>query len=309
MRVLFWGTPRFSIPSLDKLCSSDDHEVVAVISQPDKPQGRGRKTFPTPVRARCLELGLTLFQPLKTRDESFLESIRALQPDISVIVAYGKILHSEVLNLPRSGSVCLHPSLLPLYRGAAPIQRAIMDGCSETGVTLFQMDEGMDTGPIILSVHVPVDEQETLDSLSDTLAGVCSEVLLEGLSLLSSGEAEPEPQRGVATLAPKVSKEEARIRWDQDASTIARRIRALCSKPGAYTIFNGGTLKIYRAVPVTELHSAVPGTVVDTPPDSIVVSTGQGWLALTELQLEGKKRMDAASFQRGKRIEVGTRLG
>jgi len=309
MRILFWGTPGFSIPSLDMLCTLDEHEVVAVVSQPDKPRGRGRRTVETPVKKRCLELGLQILQPVKTRDESFLESVEALEPDISAIVAYGKILHREILDLPPSGSVCLHPSLLPLYRGAAPIQRTIMDGCTETGVTLFQIDEGMDTGPILLVRHVPMDEQDTLDSLSARLSEVCAEILVEGLSLISSGEAKPQPQRGNATLAPKVSKEEARIQWEHDAPAIARRVRALCSKPGASTIFDGRTLKIYRAAPVTEEYSAEPGTVVRTPSDSIVVATGRGWLALTELQLEGKNRMSASSFQRGKRMEVGTGLG
>jgi methionyl-tRNA formyltransferase len=309
MRVLFWGTPLFSIPSLDILHESDEHEVISVVSQPDKPRGRGQKTSASPVKERSLEFSIPVIQPGSTKDESFLEHIRSLEPDINAVVAYGKILHKQALEIPGFGSVCLHPSLLPEYRGAAPIQRAIMDGITETGVTIFQMDEGMDTGPVILQRSVSMGDEDNLDTLSYKLSIVCAEVLLEGLSLMSRGEAIIIPQSDGATLARKVSKEEAKINWGDAAQAIERLIRALSSKPGAYTTVGGQTLKIYRAAALPEEHTAESGTVVKVLSDAIVVATGRGWLSLSELQLEGKKRMDAASFLRGKRMEIGTQLG
>lgn len=325
MRVLFWGTPLFSIPSLEALHGSPDHTIVAVVCQPDKPRGRGMRTSPTPMKERALSFSLPVLQPKSTKEETFLEAIRSLAPDVSCVVAYGRILSREALGVPRLGSVCIHPSLLPRFRGAAPIQRAILEGAAETGVTLFQMDEGMDTGPLICQRSVPIEEGDTLDSLEGKLSLVSAEILLEGLSLISSGKAAPVPQAGEATLAPKLAKDEAWIDWSEDAASIERKIRAMNSRPGAATRLAGKVLKVYRARILGELAPDrgprievrgrpgqapdLPGTVVDILPDAILVATGKGTIALTEVQLEGKRRMDASSFLRGKRLEVGTKLG
>jgi methionyl-tRNA formyltransferase len=309
MRVLFWGTPLFAIPSLDALHSSPDHTIVAVVSQPDKPSGRGMKTSASPVKQRAVALSLPILQPKSTKDELFLEMIRSLAPDLSVVAAYGKILHRNALEVPRAGSVCLHPSLLPRYRGAAPIPRAIMDGATETGVTLFQMDEGLDTGPLILQRPLPIRGDDTLDSLEEKLSLVSAKFLMEGLTLISRGEAKLVPQEGEATFAPKLAKEEAWIDWSEEALPIERKIRAMDSRPGATTLLHGKVLKVYRARLLTEDAAAAPGTVVRLLPDAIVVAAGSGAIALTEIQLEGKKRMDASSFLRGKKLEVGTQLG
>lgn len=309
MRVLFWGTPLFSIPSLDGLHGSTEHELISVVTQPDKPRGRGMRTSPSPVKERAIEISVGVLQPASTKDEDFIARVKSLEPDISVVVAYGKILHREILDVPHHGSVCIHPSFLPKYRGAAPIQRAIMDGAKTTGVTLFQMDEGMDTGPIILRKSVSISDDDTLDSLSEKLSLESRDLLLEGLSLISKGEAKAVPQEEEASVAPRISKEEALIDWGSEAQMIERRIRAFNSKPGAYTIIGGKTLKIYRAGLAPEEHDAEPGTVVRVLDDRVVVATGSGWLALFELQLEGKKRMDVASYLRGRKIEVGTKLG
>jgi len=308
MRVLFWGTPRFSIPSLDRLHNSDEHLVISVITQPDKPRGRGRNTSPSPAKVRSLDLSLPVLQPVSTKNESFVEQIHSLEPDVSVVVAYGRLLHRQILDIPKHGSLCLHPSLLPLYRGAAPIQRALMDGVKETGVSLFLMDEGMDTGPVLLERTLPVDSSDTLDTLSARLSLECADVLLDGLELVAGGEAEFQAQVGSATIARKVSQEDARIDWDADAQSIERLTRALDSKPGAYTSLGGRMLKIYRARLMSGEYSALPGTVVEILPDAIVIATGSSLLAIEELQVQGRKRMDAASFLRGNRIELGTRF-
>ncbi len=309
MRVLFWGTPPFAIPALNRLHEHDDHIVVVVVTQPDKPRGRGRKPLPTVVKKRAERLSLPVLQPTTTRDESFVEEIRALAPDVSVVAAYGKILHPEALEIPRHGSYCLHPSLLPKYRGAAPIQRSLMDGVRETGVTLFRMDEGMDTGPLLLQKPARIEDNETLDSLTERLALESADLLIEGLDLLESGEAELTPQPPGATVAPKITKDEARIDWTGDAEEIERKIRALCSKPGASTLLDGRVLKIYGARVLSAGDDADPGTVVRAETGQLVVAAGRDRLSLTELQLEGKKRMDVESFLRGKKIPVGTRLG
>lgn len=304
MRLVFFGSSDFSVPILRAL--KDRHQVLAVVTQPDRPKGRGLKVQPTPVKAAAEEMDLRVLDPERL-DGSVLRAIQDLEPEAFVVCAYGKILPRDFLRIPPLGAVNCHPSLLPRYRGAAPIQRALMKGEEETGVTTFLMDEGVDSGPILLQRRVTIGPDETATELSRRLSLLGAELVLETLEGLEAGIITPIPQdHSRACYAPKVEKAEALISWERPAKAIKDLIRALEMGPGAHTFFRGKVLKVYRA----ELGEGKgePGMIIGLG-EGIEVACGDGSLWLKELQLEGKRRMGASEFLRGQRIILGERLG
>jgi methionyl-tRNA formyltransferase len=308
LRLIFFGTPEFAVPSLRALLGESD-PVVAVVCQPDKPAGRGQHVSAPPVKQVALEAGVAVFQPEKLRAPDFAEILRRLAPDLIIVAAYGKILPKSLLELPRHGCINVHASLLPRYRGAAPIQWAIVRGEVRTGVTIMQMNERMDAGDILLQRETTIGADETYGELQARLAQLGAEALREALTQLHVGELPRQPQReSDATLAPMIKKQDGRIDWTQPAAHIARVVRAFNPWPSAFTYLEGKLLKVHRAHPIDTAAAAPPAAVTATG-DGIAVATGQGTLLLDELQLEGRKRLPAADFARGGAIKVGTALG
>lgn len=308
LRLIFFGTPEFAVPSLRALLGESD-PVVAVVCQPDKPAGRGQHVSAPPVKQVALEAGVAVFQPEKLRAPDFAEILRPLAPDLIIVAAYGKILPKSLLELPRHGCINVHASLLPRYRGAAPIQWAIVRGEVRTGVTIMQMNERMDAGDILLQRETTIGADETYGELQARLAQLGAEALREALTQLHVGELPRQPQReSDATLAPMIKKQDGRIDWTQPAAHIARVVRAFNPWPSAFTYLDGKLLKVHRAHPIDTAAAAPPAAVTATG-DGIAVATGQGTLLLDELQLEGRKRLPAADFARGGAIKVGTALG
>jgi methionyl-tRNA formyltransferase len=303
MRVVFAGTPDFSVPILQALQDSS-HQVVGVYTQPDRPAGRGRKLKPGPVKALALEHGLPVFQPTSLKDPAAQRQLAALQPDLMVVVAYGLLLPQAVLDIPVRGCVNLHASLLPRWRGAAPIQRAILAGDSETGVCLMQMEAGLDSGPVLAAVHTPIDATETAGSLHDRLSQLAADLLAAHLDDLAEGRLRPHPQDDAqVTYAHKLDKREAAIDWQQDANSLERQVRAFNPWPVAQAQYQGQCLRIWRAVALDNGEAAVPGSVVGSSRHGIDVACGHGRLRLLEIQLPGGKRLDAADFLNARRVE------
>lgn len=308
MRVVFMGTPDFSVGTLEALIASG-HEVAAVVTQPDKPKGRGKSLQPTPVKEVALRENIPVLQPKKVRDPAFIEVLADLHPDVIVVVAFGQIIPQAILDLPRYGCVNVHASLLPKYRGAAPIQWAVIDGEKESGVTTMQMDAGLDTGDMLLRTVVPLSEEETGGSLFDKLAAAGAKLLLLTLEGLEAGTIVPEKQGETTTeYARMLTKDMGEIRWADEALRIERLVRGLSPWPSAYTHLNGKTLKIWKTAVVTEAGSGMPGEILPARGGRLFVCCGTGVLEILELQLEGKKRMDTAAFLRGCPIEKGTIL-
>jgi methionyl-tRNA formyltransferase len=305
------GTPDFAVLSLDALLSSK-HEIVAVVTQPDRPKGRHLHLQPSPVKVFAQEKNLPILQPSNLNDEIFKASISSLNPKAIIVVAYGKIIPKWILSLPPYGCINVHASLLPKYRGAAPIQRAIMDGCSEAGITTMLLDEGMDTGDILLQSKVQIESAETSGDLAKKLSKEGAKLLLETLNGLAERRITPRKQEeNKASYAPKIEKEEALIDWSRPALKLRNLIRALNPAPGAYTYFKGERLKVWEAKISEETDSSEssPGTVVGFESNGIIVATGTQPLVLTMLQPENKKRMTASEFLRGHKIEIGEKLG
>jgi methionyl-tRNA formyltransferase len=306
MRIVFMGTPQFALPSLKKLLASK-HEILAVVTRPDRPKGRGLHTAPPAVKIFAEKRGLPVFQPEKLRDESFHRKLAELKADLFAVVAF-RILPREVYTMPPKGTIDLHPSLLPKYRGAAPINWAIINGERKTGVTVFFIGEKVDAGDTILQRSVPIGAQETAGELGERLAEIGAEVLLEAVENIANDrisranhpEEEPSP-------APKLSREDGRIDWTKTATEVNNLIRGLNPKPGAFTTFGEQIIKIHRAVVVDEsAPQARPGQVVRTDPrEGIFVNSGEGLLHLQVVQLEGKKRMGSAEFLRGFHLQEG----
>jgi len=310
LKIVFMGTPEFAVPSLRTLL---DHnlQVAAVVTAVDKPSGRGLQVHPSPVKQLALERHLPVLQPNDLGAAAFVEALRQLAADVFVVVAF-RILPAEVFRLPPKGTINLHASLLPRYRGAAPIQWAIINGESETGVTTFLIDEKVDTGNLLLQKPTPIGEHETAGELHDRLAELGAELLLETLAGMAGGHLKPQPQVGEPTRAPKITREIAAINWHQSAVDICNRIRGLNPIPGAFTYWQGKLLKIFRAHPVdVDLAAAEPGTVCRLEPHSgeLIVATGKGFLAIDEIQLQGKRRMTVADFLRGHHVLQSERLG
>ena len=307
MRIIFMGPPDFAVPALRAL-AEHGHEIAAVVTQPDKPKGRGgRMQFP-PVKEAALELGIPVYQPAKIKAPEVIAQLRALQPDVIVVAAFGQILPKAVLDLPPYGCINLHASLLPKYRGAAPIQWAILDGETETGITTMQMDEGLDTGDMLETVTVPIAPDETGGSLHDKLAALGGPLILSTLDKAEAGTLKPVKQDGSRSCyAGMLDKKLGELDFSKPAVVLERLVRGLNPWPSAYTNFHGKILKIWQAE-VTDAYSGEPGEIVAVTKDRIVVAAGEQCLAIKELQLEGKKRMDTAAFLRGVTVEKGERL-
>jgi len=296
MRIVFIGTGEIGVPTLQALLNSE-HEVVAIITQPDKPVGREQRIEPPPIKKAIAKTRIPILQPAKIKDPKTIEEIRGLTPDVIVVVAYGQILPRDVLEIPRLACLNLHASLLPRWRGAAPIQAAIVAGDCETGITVMYMDEGLDTGDILLQRGVEIMPDDTGGSLHDRLAQIAPESVLESLRLLAVGNALRVPQdNGRATYAPKLKREHGQIDWSESAEAIERKIRAYNPWPGAFMRVDRQNLKIFSAS-VVDL-TGQPGEVLRNDKD-LIVATGKGALSLAEVQLEGKRRMSAAEFLRG----------
>ena len=312
MRVVFMGTPDFSVGTLRELVKAG-HEVVGVVSQPDKPKGRGKSLMPTPVKEAALELGLPVYQPKKVREPEFIEILRKLEPEVIVVVAFGQIIPQEILDLPPYGCINVHASLLPKYRGAAPIQWAVIDGEPQSGVTIMKMDAGLDTGDMITKVVVPIAEEETGGSLFDKLSAAGARLLVDTLPSLTNGTAvyEKQPEESPTPYAAMIQKQMGNIDWNRPAVEIERLVRGLNPWPSAYTKLKGKTLKIWKAQVIEESENdaaLAPGTVIQADTHGLYVKTGQDILNITELQLEGKKRMDTPAFLRGYTVETGSVL-
>jgi methionyl-tRNA formyltransferase len=313
MRILFWGTPEFAIPSLRALLG-EGHEVVGVVTQPDRPAGRGRAVQPPPVKRVAEAERLPVLQPEKARGPEFVRQIAALEPELSVVVAYGQILKREVLEVPPLGSINVHASLLPELRGAAPINWAIIRGHERTGVTIMRMVEQMDAGPILFQVSEPIGPDETASDLAARLSEVGAAALVEALVLLEAGELTPvEQDHSAATYAPRITRADARLDWTLDAVEVARWMRGLDESPGAWTTFGDLELKVYRPLPVPEhAHDAAPGTVLEAraydPAQSLLVACGRGAVWVREVKPAGRRRMTAAEWLRGRAVAPGDRL-
>ncbi|HIR05258.1 MAG TPA: methionyl-tRNA formyltransferase [Candidatus Copromonas faecavium] len=308
MRIVFMGTPDFAVPTLEALIGAG-HELAAVVTQPDKPKGRGKAVLMTPVKERALECGIPVYQPKRVREPEFLDVLRKLNPDVIVVVAFGQILPREILTLPPFGCVNVHASLLPKYRGAAPIQWAVIDGETVSGVTTMQMNEGLDTGDILEQEEISLDPEETGGSLFEKLASLGGKMILSTLKGLEDGSIIPRAQGEMTTpYAKMLTKAMGEIDWSMDAASIERLVRGLNPWPSAYTYVNGKTLKIWKARVEAGEAGNEPGQVRVTK-DRLLVETGNGVLSILELQLEGKKRMEAAAFLRGFSIETGRKFG
>ncbi len=306
MRIVFMGTPDFSVPVLDALREAG-HEIAGVVTQPDKPKGRGKAVAMTPVKEKALEHGLSVYQPLKVRTPEFVQVLRELKPDVMVVVAFGQILTKEVLDIPPLGCVNVHASLLPKYRGAAPIQWAVIDGEKETGVTTMMMDEGIDTGDMLEKEIVPIEDEETGDSLHDKLMAAGARLIVSTLKKIQDGTIERTPQTDEETCyARMLKKDMGDVDWSLDAHAIERLVRGLNSWPGTYTKWNGKTVKIWKAKAVDREYEGALGEAVYVDKETILVKTGKGCLSLLELQPEGKKRMAADAFLRGYPVDLHT---
>ena len=305
------GTPDFAVPCLKAIVDAG-YEVCGVVSQPDRPKGRGKKLAPSPVKAAALAMGLEVVTVERVKDPAFLVQLQAWNPDVAVVVAFGQILPEAVLKAPRFGCINVHASLLPAYRGAAPIHRVLLNGESRSGVTTMQMDKGMDTGDILLQKEVVLDEKETGGSLFDRLMETGAELIVEVLPKIEAGELTPVVQKEeLATYAGKITKDMGNIDFAKSAVTIERLIRGLNPWPSAFTHYKGKILKIWEADVVSECANAenpVPGTVIAMDKESFTLATGEGALRIRSLQPEGKKRMSCAEFMRGYEVKVGEAL-
>ena len=308
MRVIFMGTPDFSVGTLEALVQAG-HKVVLAVTQPDKPKGRGGKMQYTPVKEKALEYDIPVFQPVKVREKSCVEKLDSYKADVMVVVAFGQILPKEILELTPYGCINVHASLLPKYRGAAPIQWSIIDGETVTGVTTMQMDEGLDTGDMLLKTEVPLELDETGGSLHDKLSAAGAKLCVETLKALEEKTVTPEKQGETPTkYARMLDKELGKIDWTKDAASIERLVRGLNPWPSAYTSWEGKTMKIWSAEVVDRESKAPCGTVAEVTKTDFSVQTGKGLLKVTELQIPGKKRMAADAFLRGYKMETGTLL-
>lgn len=324
MKIVFMGTPDFAVPALKALAESAKHEVSLVVTQPDRPRGRSGKPAPSDVKLCAEQYGIPVFQPEKVREEAAMERLRRENADIFVVAAFGQLLPKTILEMPRFGCINIHGSLLPAYRGAAPVQWAVLDGQKEAGDTIMQMNEGLDTGDILMQESIPLSADETAGSLYDKLSSMGGPLLLKALDAIEAGTVTPVPQEDSGThYAKMLRKEMGNIDWTKSAEEIGRLVRGLNPWPSAYTHWNGKMLKIWMAEPVTQeelsalgcdekngmdLKEAQPGTVMIVTKDTLMVQTGDGLLALTELQMEGKKRMPVQAFLMGCRMQTGEKL-
>ena len=310
MRIVFMGTPDFAVGSLQALCESGKHEILAVVTQPDRPKGRGNKLLQTPVKEYALAQGLTVYQPQKVKTPEFVELLHELQPDLIVVAAFGQFLSKEILELPKYGCINVHASLLPKYRGAAPIQYAIIKGEKESGVTIMQMDIGMDTGAMLDKVVVPIAENTTMGELHDALREQGAALLLQVIDKIAAGTAVAEPQDNEqATYATLLDRSMEHIDWSKTAQEVHNLIRGFNPAPSTFTkLPNGKSLKIWGSKMTDKSSAAAAGTVIETGKHSFFVACGEGVLDITEVQPESKKRMPAQVFLNGRGVQEGDLL-
>jgi methionyl-tRNA formyltransferase len=307
LRIVFMGTPEFACPTLRTLIDRGE-QVVAVVTQPDRPRGRGQKLQPSPVKAQAEAHGIQVLQPHRVRAPEAVEEIRTLAPDVIVVVAFGQILPKALLDIPRHGCINVHASLLPRYRGAAPLNWCIINGETETGVTTMLMDVGLDTGDMLLKRTTPIDPEEDTSALHDRLSVIGAEVLAETLDLLVAGRLAPERQDdALSCYAPLLKKEDGCVDWSREPQTIKNLVRGMAPWPGAYTWLDGQMVKLWRVS--VGAGSGAPGTVLAVGREGIEVACGSGSVVITELQLEGKRRLAARELLAGFRLEPGTVLG
>ena len=305
MKVLFYGTPEFAVPTLEALL--ERHRVVAAVTQPDKPAGRGRHVALSPVKQRALAAGLPVLQPPRLRDPGWPERLRELDAELAVVVAFGQILPKAVLDVPRRGSINVHGSVLPRYRGAAPIAWAIIRGERETGITTFQMDAGMDTGDVLLTETMPIGSEETAGEVSARMSEMGARLLIRTLDALDT--LTPIPQdHSRATLAPRLKKEDGWLRLEEPAPSLVSRIRGTNPWPGAAVMTPAGRLLIWRATAVPHASAAPPGSLISSGPAALAVATGEGLLLPVQVQPENRKAMAWEDFLRGARLSAGARL-
>ncbi len=308
MRIVFMGTPDFAVPSLEALLKSDE-QVVGIVTQPDRPKGRGQVLTLSPVKLVAQRERIPVLQPAKMKDPKFLAALAAWTPDLIAVAAFGRILPTAILTLPPKGCINVHGSLLPKYRGAGPIQWAIINGETETGITTMLMDEGMDTGAILLQEKLTISPDDTAGSLSPRMAELGGRLLVETLVQLKAGTLVPRPQdHSRATMAPLLKKEDGAIDWTLSARTIANRIRGLTPWPGAYTFFGTDRWTLYKSGMMNERAGNAPGQIAAVTKDTIHVTTGEGLLAITELQPANSRRMTVAQYLAGHVVEAGQRL-
>ncbi len=305
MRILFWGTPAFAIPTLRAL-AEEGHDVVGVVTQPDRPAGRGRTVAMSPVKQVAHEDALPVLQPARADDSAFQRDIAELEPEISVVVAYGQILRSEVLSLPKHGSINVHASLLPQLRGAAPVHWAILRGLDVTGISIMRMDEGLDSGPVLFQVEEPIRADESAGELGMRLSQIGAEAMVEILAMLDTGLVPDEHAQNheQATYAPKIDRSTAKIDWSQPAVEVARWIRGMDPRPGAWSTLENSSIKLFR--PRIEIHSGTPGEVLDVDPEvGALIAAGEDAVRIREVQPAGKRRMAAAEWIRGRGVSAG----
>ncbi len=322
MKIIFMGTPEFAVPSLNALIESGE-EVVAVVTQPDKPKGRGLEILPPPTKILAEKHSIPVLQPAKIKTEEFFNEIKKFNPDFICVAAYGKILPKNILDLPHFGCINVHASLLRKYRGAAPINWAIIRGEKVTGITTMKMDEGMDTGDMLLKKEVPIEDEDTGETLSEKLSEIGARLLIQTIKLLKEGRLNPAPQdHSQATYAPMLKKEDGKIDWNKSTEEIRNLIRGALPWPGAYTTLEGKLLKIYKARIAEDCGSlnnlsldhyprsqGKPGEVIKSDSKILRVATGEGAVDLLEIQIEGGKRLETEAYLRGRKIKEGTILG
>ncbi|WP_276674644.1 methionyl-tRNA formyltransferase [Selenomonas artemidis] len=310
MRVVFMGTPDFAVPIAAALAARPDlTEVVAVVTQPDRPRGRGKKVLASSVKAWAIENRIPVLQPVRARDAAFIEEMRALRPDVTVVAAFGQILPQELLDIPAHGCINVHASLLPRWRGAAPIQHAVMAGDAVSGITTMQMDAGLDTGDMLLRRAVPITPDTTYGTLHDALMEMGAALIVETMEQLAAGRLVRTPQTGESCYAPRITRETAQIDWSRPARELDALVRGLNPVPYAVTSHAGAVYKIGRLHGTGRPASAVPGTIVSADPKGgLIVAAGDEDVAVTEMQAPGKKMMEAAAYLRGHRFEINTRF-
>lgn len=309
MKLVYMGTPDFAVPALETL-AREGYQIGYVVTQPDAVRDRGKKIKMTPVKEKALELGLKVLQPEKIKkDADFFQALKAYEPDLIAVAAYGQILPKEILELPRLGCVNIHGSLLPRHRGAAPIQRAILEGDQETGITIMFMEEGLDTGAMLAKRSTPIEKKNGAE-LHDELAQMGAELLAETIPKLEAGQIRPRPQNDAeSTYAPMLSKKDGEIDFTWEPKRIERLIRAFDPWPGAFTSYKGKMLKIWEAEVLAGANTAAPGTITGVSDAGIEISAGGGTLLATVIQIPGKKRVAAADYLKGNSIETGSVLG
>ncbi|GAA0091598.1 methionyl-tRNA formyltransferase [Paraclostridium bifermentans] len=309
MKIVFMGTPEFAVPCLQKIID-EGHEVVAVVTQPDKPKGRGKKLAMPPVKELALKYDIPVYQPLKAREESFVDTLKEMNPELIVVVAFGQILPKSILDIPKYGCVNVHASLLPRYRGAAPLNWVIINGEEKTGVTTMYMDEGLDTGDMILKSEIPLDDEITAGELHDKMMIDGAKVLKETIDLIEKGEAPREKQSNENTCySPIMNKSLGNIDWNKSAIDIHNLVRGINPWPSAYTTYESQTMKIWKTKVIDKNSDKEPGTIISVDKEGINVSTSEGIVQIKEIQMAGKKRMEVPEYIKGNNINTDIILG